>query len=866
MMMSSSIELLALVVLSFIAGCIVHCVYSSSAANVPVTTSNNGTSGYHKIKVDGSSGTNDDSNTTGQYLRYPRTIMWLYQFFQTISIILIIAINISKAYDLLWPSALLHQHDKDDDINAIISLSVSFTIILLQGIVLYLDYTYAVIPFHTFVIVYSIMTVYTANQQSAHPLLFTGYMCSYICLLVSYACMVLRLTMPSLSEPILQNHPPPQEYIVRSLFDYIAFSYINKDLIDVIMSKESLDIDDVPGLSDDDSSSDLYNQMKRLERNNKTIVGNELMMCIIKSLSYDFYIVFILQFASVFSGYVIPISLHVVLAYVSSIGGQSSTSNDVSVNSVNALFDFNVHVAVFYLFFVPFIRSIMDGQNYVRGRKIAIRVKACLYALLYSKLLRLDLTQIKDPGALNTCISTDIIEISEFACYWNFTWSPVLEISMCLILLYLVLGIASLMGVFIMVAAMPIGMYATKIIRKYQEVILKEKDERMNVISEILKEIRIIKYFTWENQFLKKISIIRGRELDALKAYVFTDAKMKVLYQLIPALVALASFLVHTRLLKKELTSSMGFTSLLLFSFLRRPLQTLPDQYYSLIKAKLSFERIVLFLNAPCIDGLRSVVCDDACTTNSHTRSSNGTTDRGGSNDGVACIELSNAALGYKKETVSLDKNDILNSMKASATKGADVSRLVLVSKAKHAYSKVASDNDDSDDIELVNRSVNTPLPSPLHTIAIDIDSDTDATAATNYNSSSSNILRNINLSVKRGSLVAISGPTGSGKTTLLLGMLGECDLSHGTVKVTNTNPTTSIAYVSQNAWIQNATIRENIVMNELFDPDRYSRIVKACQLEFDLDNMQFGDATEIGERGINLSGYVAHVYISLYH
>uniref|UniRef100_A0A182T5E5 ABC transporter domain-containing protein n=1 Tax=Anopheles maculatus TaxID=74869 RepID=A0A182T5E5_9DIPT len=67
--------------------------------------------------------------------------------------------------------------------------------------------------------------------------------------------------------------------------------------------------------------------------------------------------------------------------------------------------------------------------------------------------------------------------------------------------------------------------------------------------------------------------------------------------------------------------------------------------------------------------------------------------------------------------------------------------------------------------------------------------------------------------------------------------------------------PYSSIAYVPQKPWLQNATIRENVLFGESFRPKRYDRVLRACALKPDLDLMPAGDGTEIGERGLKLSG-----------
>lgn len=64
-----------------------------------------------------------------------------------------------------------------------------------------------------------------------------------------------------------------------------------------------------------------------------------------------------------------------------------------------------------------------------------------------------------------------------------------------------------------------------------------------------------------------------------------------------------------------------------------------------------------------------------------------------------------------------------------------------------------------------------------------------------------------------------------------------------------------SIAYVQQTPWIQNMTIRDNILFGQQLDKLKYVDIIRICELEKDLEILPAGDLTEIGEKGINLSG-----------
>ncbi|KAL4706573.1 hypothetical protein ACJJTC_015771, partial [Scirpophaga incertulas] len=111
-------------------------------------------------------------------------------------------------------------------------------------------------------------------------------------------------------------------------------------------------------------------------------------------------------------------------------------------------------------------------------------------------------------------------------------------------------------------------------------------------------------------------------------------------------------------------------------------------------------------------------------------------------------------------------------------------------------------------------------------------------------------ILKNINLQVPRGSLVAVVGAVGSGKSSLLSALLGEMNKVSGRINITG-----EIAYVPQQAWIQNATLQDNILFGKALDKNRYNTVITVCALKPDFEVLPGGDQTEIGEKGINLSG-----------
>lgn len=112
------------------------------------------------------------------------------------------------------------------------------------------------------------------------------------------------------------------------------------------------------------------------------------------------------------------------------------------------------------------------------------------------------------------------------------------------------------------------------------------------------------------------------------------------------------------------------------------------------------------------------------------------------------------------------------------------------------------------------------------------------------------NALENISFSASKGELTCVVGRVGAGKSSFLQALLGDLWKVEGKVTVHG-----STAYVAQQAWVMNATVKENILFGHRFDPVFYDKTVKACALTEDFAQLPDGDETEVGERGISLSG-----------
>jgi ATP-binding cassette, subfamily C (CFTR/MRP), member 1 len=114
-------------------------------------------------------------------------------------------------------------------------------------------------------------------------------------------------------------------------------------------------------------------------------------------------------------------------------------------------------------------------------------------------------------------------------------------------------------------------------------------------------------------------------------------------------------------------------------------------------------------------------------------------------------------------------------------------------------------------------------------------------------------VVKDIDLSLRIGSVTMIIGPVGCGKSTFLKGLLSETPMSSGFVYVRNN----SISFADQDPWVQNGTIKDAIYGASAIPADRmwYDDVVACCGLAEDIKNFPKGDETIVGSKGISLSG-----------
>jgi ABC-type multidrug transport system fused ATPase/permease subunit len=487
------------------------------------------------------------------------------------------------------------------------------------------------------------------------------------------------------------------------------------------------------------------------------------------------------------------------------------------------------------LFCSAIVQGVADGQALFIGRKMGVKIRAIIIGEIYAKALRRkagasmdairkavqepaaskdtkrkksklfsfgrkkkaandndndaetgqkpgsdleDATVQANVGTIINLMAIDSFKVSEVGAYLHFLWASVpVQIIMAITLLYKVMGFSSFAGIALMVLMLPINLFIARQFNKVQNAILKGTDARIHATNEVLQNIRIIKYFAWEQRFQDIVGEKRRAELKSLRRrYILWSSAATVWYGT-PILITFLSFFLYTVVEKKQLTPSIAFPALSMFSLLRVPLDQLADMVAHVQESKVSLDRVDKYLNEE-ETGKYDQLRDSSVS------------------DGPAKIALEKATLSWSTTTPSPQPS--------------------------------SSSEDGADAFRLINVDVNFPI----------------------------------------GRLSIIAGPTGSGKTSLLMALLGEMRLVEGRVHLPGgassradlpVDPATglidSVAYCAQEAWLVNATVKENIVFASPLDEKRYRAVLRACALERDIEILDAGDQTLVGEKGISLSG-----------
>ncbi|KAF5359779.1 hypothetical protein D9756_003206 [Leucocoprinus leucothites] len=392
------------------------------------------------------------------------------------------------------------------------------------------------------------------------------------------------------------------------------------------------------------------------------------------------------------------------------------------------------------LFFIIILASLMQHQFFWRSMMTGILARTTLIASIYKRGVRLTgKSRVILPNSkLVSHISSDVSRIDAAAQWFHAAWTAPIQV---------ILGPAALAGFALFVSMAPISSVIASHQFKVRRQSVKYTDQRSKTLLEVLGGMRVVKYFSYELPFLKRINEARDKELEGVRKISHSQSGSVAFAYSTPVLAATLSLLVYTKL-HPEFDVATVFASLSLFQLLRQPMMLLPRALTAITDSTNAFQRLTHVFEAEFMP-----------------------------DDTVVIDSTQEYALDVQDATFEWEETEGETSTK------------------------------------------------PFQ-------------------------VQDVTMQVKRGTLTAIVGRVGSGKSSLLQGLIGEMRKVSGKVTFGG-----ELAYCPQVAWIQNATLRENILFGRSFEEERYWKVIDDACLLPDLQLLADGDLTEIGEKGINLSG-----------
>jgi len=472
----------------------------------------------------------------------------------------------------------------------------------------------------------------------------------------------------------------------------------------------------------------------------------------LKSLLYkcfgkEFLLIGILKFLNDCSGFAGPILLNCVVSFME--------NKEESIG--------NGYVYALFLALSTFVGALCSCHFNLLMNELGLKVRAAMTTAVYQKTVSVSQSSISkfSTGQVINFMSTDTDRIVNFSPSLHAAWSLPFQFGVTLILLYQQVGISFLTGLVFTILIMPVNKTIASKIGALSTKMMEAKDSRVNIMSELLSGIRVIKYFNWQHYFSDRVHAVRKEELKHLGGRKYLDALCVYLWATTPVLISVLTFVTYV-LLGNTLTAAKVFTSVALFAMLTGPLNAFPWVLNGLVESFVSINRLEQFFSLPEF------------------------------NPDIFFSKM------YDLPNVDpTDEND------------------VVMKKATFAHNA---------------------------------DEETDESIGSN-----SVCLKNMSITVKAGELVGVIGPVGSGKSSFLEALLGELEKKEGHIAVNR--PSRGIGYVKQEHWIQQGTVRDNILFGKAYQHIWYTKVIDACALKEDFYQLAHGDMTKVGEGGVTLSG-----------
>ncbi|KAI3852205.1 hypothetical protein MKX03_012277, partial [Papaver bracteatum] len=251
------------------------------------------------------------------------------------------------------------------------------------------------------------------------------------------------------------------------------------------------------------------------------------------------------------------------------------------------------YIYAFSIFLGVALGVLSEAQYFQNVMRVGYRLRATLVAAVFRKSLRLTHEgRRKFPsGKITNLMTTDAEALQQICQQLHSLWSAPFRIVISIVLLYSELGVASLLGSFMLVLLFPLQTFVISKMQKLSKEGLQRTDKRIGFMSEILAAMDTVKCYAWEGSFQSKIQSVRDDELSWFRKAQLLSACNVFILNSIPVVVTVISFGMFT-LLGGDLTPARAFTSLSLFAVLRFPLFMLPNLITQVVNANVSLKRL----------------------------------------------------------------------------------------------------------------------------------------------------------------------------------------------------------------------------------------------------------------------------------
>ncbi|KAK2950278.1 Multidrug resistance-associated protein [Blattamonas nauphoetae] len=532
----------------------------------------------------------------------------------------------------------------------------------------------------------------------------------------------------------------------------------------------------------------------------------------------------------------------------------------------------------------PFFTNFFDANASRSSFHHCFSVRSMLCGLIYRKTLHLNITAQSnvDIGRLLSLVSTDCRNVGENL--WMFYLITMVPLQVFVPLGFVIadFGWVALVAIGVIIVVTPISMIFMSFVGKYMTMYMSYNDERNKIMNETLQGMRVVKYSGMEQMFMDKIEVPREKQVHSIFMSLLFIQIAVVIIRNLPACVnaaTLSVFIVVNKIPPERFASDV-MPNLGFLTQMTREVNQFPMYIQVMIMVRISHNRIKQFLLLPELQQEVREEPEEADMMLSITDGNYRWADPPEIPMTMAELEMlrqerekaKKTAAQKKAEAKEAGEESMLTGHKNQKKKEKNAESTPVQQTASNPeveadmFQPNKADDDTVSDTRSQTSSVSsvgedagentasdtetqkTPTPS-LDDPKSESPSPSPSPTPTPTNSDKLT-LRNVSLSLQKGSLTMVVGGVGCGKSSLGSAIIGDIERVSGEVRMRG-----SIAYCPQVPWINNDTVRGNIVFGSPFDEERYLNTVRVCALEADFKTLSAGDQTAIGEKGVNLSG-----------